>query len=1245
MSIRNLSLFFALFLYIFSAAESDYEKGLSAFLENDREEAIEHFMNSVEAGENLAESHLALSITHSMLLNGQASFDHFQRFMVHADNPYPYLIALWSSGDIGLGGYKKDDTRIDFLEELIQNPKTPGKLRAMCYDALGRHYKHSGDFDDAREASINIGMIQNWSAVGPFENLSASGYNKDFGAVDHPEPTHNFTSTYGAPVKWFETKGPKIEQWLDLDYYFDAGNSLIYSQTFIDAPSKEKVHLRLGVTGSVKVWLNDHLVFDQSEERDNDIDTYIIETELDRGNNRILVQIGASDVENSEFILRITDEDGNNIPGLKSEAFGSRYSKTKPSSKVLKPYEEEYFEDLVEKSDDILHEILLAKAYSRNGKKYLARKTFNAAIAQAPNSSYLQLNLAYVYMSEGNRTGLATVISWLKQNDLRSPVSLTLTFSEAMESANYETADSILDLYQTEFGATATYFEKAIELHIAQENWGTVTNLIDMAYDNYREVGKFVDYKSQVLGSNNNKAKKAIKVVKKYLKHNYDYDMYVKLAGLYFDAKNSVGGVEVYNDLQEMLPYFASPSYTLASAYNGVGAYYPALDYIETAIEIAPYRSEYWGLKGMIYEGMEEYADAEEAYKRCIELYPNSYDIRERLRLLNEEKSLYDLFTNEDLDEIYENSPSKEDYPDDNSLILRQISQNIVYEGGGSEERVVMFVKLFNSAGIDEWKEYIIPVYNFQDGVVEKIEVLKQDGSHLEAERDGAEVVFTNLEPGDAILVIYKLKNHYFGKLAFNFWDQHFFTRSYPYLENRYSLLIHKDVEFQHTFSNGGFEPEKESKGEYELYVWSKTNQPSVKREDYMSRYVDFGEVLSISTFPDWTYISNWYSDLAATKSKPDFEVKETVAELFEGKENLTDREKVEIIYTFIVKNIRYSSVSFRQSGLIPQKATSVLNTKIGDCKDVSTLFVAMCKEAGIEDVGLVLINTRDNGQKDLMLPSISFNHCIGRVTLDGVTHYVELTSENYGFLTYGDNLLHSYALEIYDEAEGKEVEGFIFNPENRNKNVLQRTSTSEIDGKNMVVAVENIETGNWGSYKRYLYKDESEEKRREYLIKDLNEEHKNATLEDLEFEDFDSLTNEFKYSYSFKIENHVSKIAGLNIFVIPWADAISSAEFVSDEERSYPLELWKFMNYDRVYQQITIELPSGTRLAERPKNVTIDSKFATYKLTFKIVGNKITATRELTPKVQVVQPEDFEELRKFISEIIENDTQNIAYK
>jgi hypothetical protein len=337
--------------------------------------------------------------------------------------------------------------------------------------------------------------------------------------------------------------------------------------------------------------------------------------------------------------------------------------------------------------------------------------------------------------------------------------------------------------------------------------------------------------------------------------------------------------------------------------------------------------------------------------------------------------------------------------------------------------------------------------------------------------------------------------------------------------------------------------------------------------------------------------------------------------------------------------------VDFRQSGLIPQKATSVLNTKVGDCKDVSTLFVAMCKEAGIKDAGLVLVNTRDNGAKDLMLPSISFNHCIGRVTLDGQTCYVELTSEHLSFLSYGESLLNAFVLEIYDESQDTAVEGFYFNPNNRNKNEISRTTTVSIEGRNMVVSLESKKTGFTGTSMKYAYKDLPEKERRESLLKILNEDHKNVTLKTLEFDDFDTLNDEFNYSYSFVIENHISKTAGLNIFQIPWADAITSTEIVSDEDRSYPIELWRFMRYDRAIQEMTIELPAGARLAERPKNVTLDTKFGTYKLSFRYVGNKIMATRELIPKVQVVEPEDFEAFKKFVAQIVEYDAQNIAYR
>lgn len=57
-------------------------------------------------------------------------------------------------------------------------------------------------------------------------------------------------------------------------------------------------------------------------------------------------------------------------------------------------------------------------------------------------------------------------------------------------------------------------------------------------------------------------------------------------------------------------------------------------------------------------------------------------------------------------------------------------------------------------------------------------------------------------------------------------------------------------------------------------------------------------------------------------------------------------------------------------------KARDVLVNKIGDCKDVSTLGIAMLREVGIT-AHYVLVNSGDEERRGNIPPSIDFNHCI----------------------------------------------------------------------------------------------------------------------------------------------------------------------------------------------------------------------------------------------------------------------------
>src|SRR5205823_14600506 len=129
----------------------------------------------------------------------------------------------------------------------------------------------------------------------------------------------------GAHVKWLEMKGNRMDKWIDLQYHFFADNSIIFAQTFVNSPVEQQVQLRIGTSGSLKAWVNDILVYTEPKERNNDLDTYNSRVKLNKGYNRILLQIGSSEINRSNFLVRITDDNGAPIQGLMALAKKQEY--------------------------------------------------------------------------------------------------------------------------------------------------------------------------------------------------------------------------------------------------------------------------------------------------------------------------------------------------------------------------------------------------------------------------------------------------------------------------------------------------------------------------------------------------------------------------------------------------------------------------------------------------------------------------------------------------------------------------------------------------------------------------------------------------------------------------------------------------------------------------------------------------------------------------------------------------------
>jgi hypothetical protein len=295
-----------------------------------------------------------------------------------------------------------------------------------------------------------------------------------------------------------------------------------------------------------------------------------------------------------------------------------------------------------------------------------------------------------------------------------------------------------------------------------------------------------------------------------------------------------------------------------------------------------------------------------------------------------------------------------------------------------------------------------------------------------------------------------------------------------------------------------------------------------------MSASVDVSPALFYSSIPDWKYISNWYKDLTFNKFNSDYVLKETVANLLEGQEKATAYEKARIFYQYILENISYSDVSFLHGNFIPQKASRTITTRLGDCKDVSTLFVALCREAGVK-ANLVLISTRNYGNKTMPLPVVDFNHCIAQLNLDDKVYYLELTDKTLPFSAALINDLNSEMLPIpfSDELSGDKL--LLMDMPFRPKNAIDMHMTVALSNNDMQIEQSSVFTAALASAYRNAYRNVGSEEQLKMFNQAISSNFSSSVkLEDLKFVNLDNLNDSLRVSYRMELSNALQDVAGM---------------------------------------------------------------------------------------------------------------------
>lgn len=1228
-----LLLFFSCTIF----SQTNFDKFWTEFNSGKIDSAEKLLLEIVDKGEN-QRAELLLAFIYETKLDFKKSWKHFANVLSENDNQEAYFLSSFRSERVMRNLQDNNDEVLGLMHSLSENSNS-GFIRAHMNLHLGEFYVSKAKLEKAKEYYEKIGAITDWSVIGPFENISSSGYYEQYA----PEKEFKKSEIYegkNKPVHWFDIKKVRHDKWIDFTHYFADHNSIYYGNTFINSPVKQKVQIRVGTSGSVRTFLNDHLVLECDEERNNDLDTYIVETELNKGWNRLLIKTGFSDINACNFMVRITDEKGFPIENLEISTEPKKYSNNNPAftNNIYSPFEAYFIDKINNNPEEPENYVLLSELYSLNGKFYESEKILKTGLKKYPENLLLLLYLQGTYLNKNKMTEVNTLTEKLERINSEIPQVVATNFIQAFQNQNIEEIEKYLSFFLKDMPDMPELHLFRIAYYGYKKLPQKIIEAVESAYSKFPNTWEIVNAKMNIDYAMNRDFDKAIEIIEKYLKNNYNQNALQEVGNLYLSTSKIDKWESLYNELANYQAPGPGIFYAIANTFYSMQQYEKAREAIMTAIDICPINSGYYDLLGNIYLARDQKLEAKKAFETAIKYSATNYDARKKLKDLKDDKNNDLEIPDNNFKDLYNKSVASNDHPDDDAVIVLYDVKKSIYDGGASENEEEILFKIQSKKGIEQLTEYWINHNpNIQNLVIEKAAVIKSDGSEIEADKQDGVLVFKSLEINDHLHLKYKIRNFYSGSLANHFWDQFNFNLFYPITKIRYSLISPLDRKIYYKGQNMKTEPDviKKSKNE-KLYVWENENVPSIKYEYNMPNLVDAGTMLFVSTIDNWNYISDWYYKLTRSKLKPRLEIKDKVKELLVGKENLSKLEKVEIIYNYIITNITYSSVSFRQSAHIPQNATDVLVNKIGDCKDMAALFISMLKEINI-DADFVLVNTKDEGLNKNVLPGVAFNHAIASVNLEGKTILLDLTAKNHSFGIIPRNDLGAFALNI---SNGNNKPYYINKSDFPTNKIVRKSSVKINDDRSADLEIQSTRYGFSTAHFRDTYKDINDSERKKSLKESLADDFSNYILTKFTMDNLDSLTNKVNYSYSLKLNNYINPVGNYLILKLPWVDAESSNASVSYDHRKFDYNYSPY--FESEFEEVVINLPKGYKPVEIPKSTEIDCKTAKYSIKFSYNNGVLTAQRSLQNKEEVVKIEEYNQYKDFLNKIIEKESTQI---
>jgi hypothetical protein len=352
---------------------------------------------------------------------------------------------------------------------------------------------------------------------------------------------------------------------------------------------------------------------------------------------------------------------------------------------------------------------------------------------------------------------------------------------------------------------------------------------------------------------------------------------------------------------------------------------------------------------------------------------------------------------------------------------------------------------------------------------------------------------------------------------------------------------------------------------------------------------------------------------------KKDTMLERLVANIIAG--DKTQRKKAEHIYSWVQKNIHYVGFEAGLAGWIPREADTVCKRKFGDCKDMSSLIMAMCRLAGI-DAHFTLIGTTHKPYlyTDLPLPVVS-NHMICAVKLDGKWVFLDGTHAN---LPFGVDRADIQGKEAMIGIDAKTYNIVKIPEVNADANLSIDSSVLRFDSVNTTKIIGTVKQKRLGypawNFGYAIMGAKEDEKER--IVKKIAERGSEKYVQEAySLRVSDTGARNLSFTSKFHIDDYVQR-AGKQ-YVINMNLQRTNSEHIDTAGRQVG---WYF-DYKKINREIvTLTIPKGFRVAYLPPSISKGEKgLWNYTITYKKMNDKIVLVKEIKWETLCIKPQYFD--------------------